>query len=67
MRKLINLIITIILFALCIWLMNRVQQLEQAVQHYEERQLSLISQDKAIRKELADLKWYIQTGEASGG
>ncbi|WP_394404848.1 DNA cytosine methyltransferase [Streptococcus sp. 20-1249] len=41
--------------------------MERAVRTYEERQLALISQDKAIRQELADLKRYIQTGEASGG
>ncbi|MGT2755392.1 hypothetical protein [Streptococcus ovis] len=46
---------------------SRVNKLEQAVRIYEERQLALISQDKAIREELADLKRYIQTNEASGG
>lgn len=46
---------------------QRVRELEQAVRTYEERQLALISQDKAIRQELADLKRYIQSGEASGG
>ena len=46
---------------------QRVSKLEQAVKTYEERQQALISQDKAIREELADLKRYIQSGEASGG
>lgn len=46
---------------------QRVNQLEQAVKTYEERQQALISQDKAIREEIADLKRYIQSGEASGG
>lgn len=46
---------------------QRVSKLEQAVKTYEERQQALISQDKVIREELADLKRYIQSGEASGG
>ena len=46
---------------------QRVSKLEQAVKTYEERQQALISQDKANREELADLKRYIQSGEASGG
>ncbi len=44
-----------------------ISNLEKAVRTYEERQQALISQDKAIRQELADLKRYIQSGEASGG
>ena len=56
-----------LLFSLLVITQIRVNELETAVKTYEERQLSLISQDKAIRQELADLKRYIETGEASGG
>lgn len=45
----------------------RITRLEKIIETYEERQLALISQDKAIRQELSDLKRYIETGEASGG
>ena len=56
-----------VMLGLLLVLGQRVSKLEQAVKTYEERQQALISQDKAIREELADLKRYIQSGEASGG
>lgn len=46
---------------------KQITELEQAVQTYEERQQALISRDKALQIELADLKKYVQTGEGAGG
>ncbi|MGQ7457113.1 hypothetical protein ACTGU6_03615 [Streptococcus suis] len=67
MKQFFYVIIIVMLCFACCYLENRVSKLEKAVQHYEERQLSLISQDKAIREELADLKRYIQTRVGTGG
>ena len=47
--------------------MKRIAELEKTAQHYEERQQALISRDKALQIELADLKKYVQTGEGAGG
>lgn len=46
---------------------QRVSSLEKAVATYEERQQALISRDKALQRELADLKKYISTGISAGG
>lgn len=46
---------------------QRVSSLEKAVATYEERQQALISRDKALQHELADLKKYISTGISAGG
>lgn len=67
-RNLITSFLTMLVLCTCLGIMvQRVRDLEQAIKTYEERQLALISQDKAIRQELADLKRYVETGEASGG
>lgn len=46
---------------------QRVSSLEKAVATYEERQQAVISQNKALQRELADLKKYISTGIRAGG
>lgn len=46
---------------------QRVSSLEKAVAAYEERQQALISRDKALQIEIADLKKYINTGISAGG
>lgn len=46
---------------------QRVSSLEKAVATYEERQQALISRDKALQIEIADLKKYISTGISTGG
>ena len=46
---------------------KQIAELKQAAQHYEERQQALISRDKALQIELADLKKHVQTGEGAGG
>lgn len=46
---------------------QRVSSLEKAVATYEERQQALISRDKALQIEIADLKKYISTRESAGG
>ncbi|HEM5420465.1 hypothetical protein [Streptococcus suis] len=46
---------------------QRVSSLEKAVATYEERQQALISRDKALQIEIADLKKYISTGISAGG
>lgn len=46
---------------------QRVSSLEKAVATYEERQQAVISQNKALQRELADLKKYISTGISAGG
>lgn len=46
---------------------QRVSSLEKAVATYEERQQALISRNKALQRELADLKKYISTGIGAGG
>lgn len=46
---------------------QRVSSLEKAVATYEERQQALISRDKALQIEIADLKKYISTGIRAGG
>ena len=46
---------------------QRVSSLEKAVATYEERQQALISQNKALQRELADLKKYISTDISAGG
>lgn len=67
-RNLITSFITMLVLCASLGiLIQRVRDFEQAVRTYEERQQALISQDKAIRQELADLKRYIETGEVSGG
>lgn len=56
-RNLITSFITMLVLCASLGiLIQRVRDLEQAVHTYEERQQALISQDKAIREELADLK-----------
>ncbi len=47
--------------------MKRIAELEQAVQTYEERQQALISRDKALQIELADLKKYVQENKGGAG
>ena len=46
---------------------SRIDQLEKSVQHYEERQQALISRDKALQIELADLKKYVQENRGGTG
>lgn len=46
---------------------QRVRDLEQAIQTYEERQQALISRDKALQIELADLKKYVQEQKGGAG
>ena len=46
---------------------QRIAELEKAVQHYEERQQALISRDKALQIELADLKKYVQENKGGSG
>lgn len=60
----------IVIGLLIVFLINttqRVSSLEKAVATYEERQQALISQNKALQRELADLKKYISTGISAGG
>lgn len=47
--------------------MQRVNSLEKAVATYEERQQALISRDRTMQIEIADLKKYISTGINAGG
>lgn len=66
-KSLITSFLTMLALCACLGiLVQRVRELEQAVKTYEERQLALISQDKAIRQELADLKRYIHGGVSGG-
>lgn len=65
-------IVSLSLLSICLMFRQSVQQyqidkLRQQVDTYEERQLSLISRDKALQRELADLKKYISTGISAGG
>lgn len=46
---------------------KQIADLEQAVQTYEERQQALISRDKALHVELADLKKYVQKNRGGAG
>lgn len=46
---------------------HRVNKLEKAVDTYEERQQALISRDRAMQIEIAELKKYISTGISVGG
>lgn len=56
-----------LLIGLLINTTQRVSSLEKAVATYEERQQALISRDKALQIEIADLKKYISTGISAGG
>lgn len=47
--------------------MQRVNNIEKSITAYEERQQALISQNRALQRELADLKKYISTGISAGG
>ncbi len=65
-------IVGLSLLTICLMFRQSVQQyqidkLRQQVDTYEERQLSLISRDKALQQELVDLKRYVQTGISAGG
>ncbi|GAB6651851.1 hypothetical protein BOVMAS18_18860 [Streptococcus uberis] len=42
-------------------------QIKELKQLLNEQRQEFVDREKAIRQELADLKRYIQTGEASGG
>lgn len=46
---------------------QRIAELKQSAQHYEERQQALISRDKALQIELADLKKYVQEQRGGAG
>lgn len=46
---------------------KQIAELQQTVQHYEERQQALISRDKALQIELADLKKYVQENKGGAG
>lgn len=42
-------------------------QIKQLEQRLDEQRQGLIDRDKALQKELQDLKRYIETGEGNGG
>ena len=46
---------------------KQIAELQQAAQHYEERQQALISRDKALQIELGDLKKYVQEKKGGAG
>lgn len=46
---------------------HRVNKLEKAVATYEERQQAIISRDRAMQIEIAELKKYISNGISAGG
>lgn len=61
-------IVGLSLLVICLmYQQHQIDKLRQQVDTYEERQQALISRDRAMQIEIAELKKYISTGISAGG
>ncbi|GAB6710549.1 hypothetical protein [Streptococcus uberis] len=62
-----NIVLSIAVILVSVVNIIQTSQIKELKQLLNEQRQEFVDREKAIRQELADLKRYIQTGEASGG
>lgn len=62
-----NIVLSIAVILVSVVNIIQTSQIKELKQLLNEQRQEFVDREKATRQELADLKRYIQTGEASGG
>lgn len=62
-----NIVLSIAVILVSVVNIIQTSQIKELKQLLNEQRQEFVDREKAIHQELADLKRYIQTGEASGG